>query len=216
MINAYLMVSYEHEGKWITLETATLYETKVRTMVTTHAQHGGWCGEYIVDKEFEIRQEWKKKMINEGLDLNTAVMKVLEMEIWPTEKMIQFESQRMAAGKNASNLQNHPGNGALNPPKPSGEFSSGGPNVSPRRPSTGSTTTYNGRPSYRQNDNRWWRWENKRHEICKKWQENTCKYSAQDCNRAHGKEYLQPKQKTERKKGSEKGDKNKGNGKGKP
>ena len=86
MLNAYLMVSYEHEGKWITLETATLYETKVRTMVTTHAHHGGWCGEYIVDKEFEIRQEWKKKMINEGLDLNSAVQKVVEMDYGPQKK----------------------------------------------------------------------------------------------------------------------------------
>ena len=208
MLNAYLMISYEHDGKWISLETINLYETKVKTMVTTHAYHGGWCRDYIVEKELEIRSEWKKKMINEGLDFNSAVQRTVEMDIWPTEKMIQYESQRMQLGKNASSNQYHPA--ALNQPKPSGEFNSGGPAVAPRRPSTASDLTYNGRPPYRQHDDRWWRWENKRHEICQKWQQSTCKYSAQDCNRAHGKEFLQPKPKTQNKKGG------KGKGKGKP
>ena len=61
MLNAYLMISYEHEGKWVSLETINLYEAKVKAMVTTHAYHGGWCRDYIVEKELEIKSEWKKK-----------------------------------------------------------------------------------------------------------------------------------------------------------
>ena len=192
LMNAYLMVSYEHEGKWLDIQTCSLYETKVKTMFTTSGQHGGWCMTYLNEKETEIRQEWKKKMVHDGLDFNSAVAQTVQMDIWPTEKDIIYEGQRVQVSQKAT--INHPGLSA--DPKPSGEFSSGGP-APPKRPSVLMTPpgqfTFQGRPSYKSDDSRPWRWQNKRHEICMKWENGECKYPDADCNRAHGPLYLTPK-----------------------
>ena len=182
------MISYEQPGKekWLSLEHALLYELKVNTMTQTQGHHGNWCLKYIIEKELEIRKGWKKKMIQDGDDFDTAVKNTIQMNIWPTEREIINESKRSMISKNAT--QNHP-NGPNGPPAPSGPFEGGG--TPDRRPSTPAfDTVYRGRPSWRQNDNRPFRWVNKRHEICLKWQDGSCKYSATECNRAHGKEYL--------------------------
>ena len=160
-------------------------------MLAVSAHHGGICTTYLVDKEQEIRQEWKKKMIHEGLDFNNAVAQTVTMDIWPTEKSIQYEAERIQTGTKTALPS------AIPEPKPSGEFSSGGPAPPKSRPSVPIALPgqfhYHGRPSYKSDDGRAYRWADKRHEICLNWQNGRCKYPDQDCNRAHGPMYLSQK-----------------------
>ena len=89
------------------MEAASLYETKAKTVITTGAFHGGRTLDYLTQKETAIRQEWKREMIHEGKIFNDAVIDTVNMDIWPTERMIMLESKRSMTVRDAS--RDHPG-----------------------------------------------------------------------------------------------------------
>ena len=125
-------------------------------------------------------------MIREKKTFNEAVIATIESGAWPSTKEIKNMASRQMCSRdyvNDASLRNN--NTPPASPRPQNSSSSNEP------PKNG-PPPYKGRPPHVPADpsRDFDRWKDKRHTICLKWKQNQCKYTADECNRAHGERYL--------------------------
>ena len=186
MLNAYLLVSYDSDSgpPWLAL-AALRYEVKVNNMLTLASQHHMFKYGDIINREAEVRDTWRTRMIREKCSFNDAVEASIESNMWPCSKDLKMMAQRQSCSKEFTNE-----NAARDPPPPQNPKQSSSSNETPA--ATHKPPPYKGRPARVPPDptRDFDRWKDKRHTICQKWQQGQCKYSADECNRAHGNFYL--------------------------
>ena len=170
LTNAYLMVSYENdsEGKrWVSIECIQQYMAKVQRLSDMATKYGHKAILFAASREEEIRATWYRNLRTNGCTMDMAIRKSLD-EKWPDEREL---------------------GGANGKTNVSGEFST--PTTGDKNKPTWPIPAWK---SQNQTVDRAWRWRNMKHTLCRNHQNGVCQYTADECNRAHGTEYLQPKQ----------------------
>ena len=198
------MISYEQtlaEGakRWVTAENIQGYLSKVTKMVDMSSKFNGRAIYAAATREEELRSRWYKNMKVSGYTFDLAILETVKSSEWMSERDLELA---------ATEFQSIP--------RPSGEFDT-------PRPAHTSYTMYQSfpRPHWKDHGERIpgsrhdRRWSNMRHTLCMNHQHGRCQYTAQECNRAHGPEYLEKPAYNDdykfQRKGEDKGGKGKNN-----